>query len=156
MNINDKAKYIILIDSIKNDIISGKIKPGDKLPSENKLAEKFGMSRHTVRKALSILENDGYVSAEHGRGTFCTLKYKTKNDSKIIAVITTYISDYIFPHVINGIYDVMSKNGYNVLLKNTGNDIYTEKNCLDDALKAGVCGLIIEPSKSQILCRHIN
>lgn len=72
MNINDKAKYIILIDSIKNDIISGKIKPGDKLPSENKLAEKFGMSRHTVRKALSILENDGYVSAEHGRGTFCT------------------------------------------------------------------------------------
>ncbi len=154
LNINDKAKYIILIDSIKNDIISGKIKPGDKLPSENKLAEKFGMSRHTVRKALSILENDGYVSAEHGRGTFCTLKYKTKNDSKIIAVITTYISDYIFPHVINGIYDVMSKNGYNVLLKNTGNDIYTEKNCLDDALKAGVCGLIIEPSKSQIFCRH--
>lgn len=68
----------------------------------------------------------GYVSAEHGRGTFCTLKYKTKNDSKIIAVITTYISDYIFPHVINGIYDVMSKNGYNVLLKNT-ETIFTQR-----------------------------
>ena len=57
MNINDKAKYIILIDSIKNDIISGKIKPGDKLPSENKLAEKFGMSRHT---AVSYTHLDVY------------------------------------------------------------------------------------------------
>lgn len=154
MNINDKAKYIILIDSIKNDIIKGKIKPGDKLPSENKLAEEFKMSRHTVRKALSILENDGYVSAEHGRGTFCTLKFKTKNNSKLIAVITTYISDYIFPHVINGIYEVMNSNGYNVLLKNTGNSIAAERNCLDDVLKAGVDGLIIEPSKSQIFCHH--
>ena len=54
MGKNDGPKYIILSEYIKNDIKEGKIKRGDRLPSENNLAEKFCMSRHTVRKAFAI------------------------------------------------------------------------------------------------------
>ena len=154
MGKNDGPKYIILSEYIKNDIQEGKIKRGDRLPSENNLAEKFCMSRHTVRKAFAILENEGYITAEHGRGRFCTLKLKGRSQTKTIATVTTYISDYIFPRVINGIYDEMTKNGYNILLKNTGNSISAEKKCLEDILEAGIDGLIIEPSKSQIFCRN--
>ena len=38
---------------------------GEKLPSENELSQKYSLSRHTVRKALGILEQDGYVEAFH-------------------------------------------------------------------------------------------
>lgn len=154
LNINNKSKYAVLVDDIKNDINEGRIKNGDKLPSEHELAEMYGMSRHTVRKALSILENEGFVRAEHGRGTFCTISDRGKKRSNTAAVITTYISDYIFPNVINGVYDVMTKNGYNIILKNTKNSINTERKCLQDILETGVDGVIIEPSKSQIFCRN--
>ncbi len=155
LNKNNKSKYGTLVDSIKNDIKEGRIKDGDKLPSENTLSEIHSMSRQTVRKALSILEIEGFVRAEHGRGTFCSIRDKTKVKTNTVAVIITYISDYIFPSVINGVYDVMTKNGYNIILKNTKNSISIERACLEDILDIGIDGLIIEPSKSQIFCRNM-
>ena len=67
------------------------------MPSENQLVQEYDLSRHTVRKALSILEEEGYIIAVHGKGTFCTERALHKKESKNIAVVTTYISDYIFP-----------------------------------------------------------
>ena len=90
-----KTKYAALMEELKGKILSGEIRPGDRLPSENELPVGYGLSRHTVRKALAILENEGYVTAEHGRGTFCSERMRHRKDSKNIAVITTYISDYI-------------------------------------------------------------
>ena len=65
-----KTKYVALMEQLKEGILSGQIRPGDRLPSENQLSREYGLSRHTVRKALAILENEGYVTAEHGRGTY--------------------------------------------------------------------------------------
>ena len=53
-----KLKYTQLMDDLKNQILSGQIKAGEKLPSENVLSAKYGVSRQTVRKALQILENE--------------------------------------------------------------------------------------------------
>ena len=77
---NGSAKYYVLMESLKNEIIKGTIKPGEKILSENKLASKFQVSRHTVRKALSILENEGLLEAIHGLGTFCTEKSKKQDN----------------------------------------------------------------------------
>ena len=72
MTDNGKPKYFSLMEQLRNDIVSGAIRPGEKLPSENELSQKYSLSRHTVRKALGILEQDGYVEAFHGKGTFCS------------------------------------------------------------------------------------
>lgn len=57
--------YIILCDHIR------KMEPGEnKLPSEESLAEKFNVSRPTVRDALKRLLKDGYITTIHGLGTF--------------------------------------------------------------------------------------
>ena len=68
MTENGKPKYFSLMEQLKADIVSGAICPGEKLPSENELSQKYSLSRHTVRKALGILEQDGYVEAFHGKG----------------------------------------------------------------------------------------
>lgn len=53
-----KAKYYTLMEALKEQILSGTIKPGQKLPSENELTREYALSRHTVRKALALLENE--------------------------------------------------------------------------------------------------
>lgn len=156
-NIQQKElKYIKLMEDLKEKILSGEIQVGDKLPSENELSSQYQISRQTVRKALSILENAGYVYAQHGRGTFCSKPAHHNRNSKNIAVVTTYLSDYIFPRVINGIDTVLTKEGYSIILKNTKNSRSQEARCLEELLQKDIDGIIIEPSKSQIYCKHIN
>lgn len=151
-----KLKYYELMEDLHQKIISGEIRPGEKLPSENELSAEYGVSRQTVRKALQILQNDGYIYAEHGRGTFCSEMMRHTRSSRNIAVVTTYLSDYIFPRIVQGIDRVFTENGYSILLKNTRNSRSLEAKCLEELLQKDIDGLIIEPSKSQIFCRHVN
>lgn len=151
-----KPKYFSLMEQLKADILSGRIRAGERLPSENELVQKYSISRHTVRKALGILEQEGYVEAFHGRGTFCSDKMRRRGSSKNIAVVTTYITDYIFPRLIQGIDNILSEKGYSIILKNTGNSRQKEAKCLEELLQKDIDGLIIEPSKSQMICRHRN
>ena len=151
-----ELKYYRLMEDLKEKILSGEFKAGDKLPSENELAYSYQISRQTVRKALSILENAGYIYAEHGKGTFCSELVHHNGNSKNIAVITTYLSDYIFPRVIQGIDNVLTREGYSIILKNTRNSRSQEAKCLEELLQKDIDGIIIEPSKSQIYCKHTN
>ena len=49
-----QKKYEVVIAWIRRELSEGRLKPGDRIPSENMLQEKFGVSRQTVRKALSV------------------------------------------------------------------------------------------------------
>lgn len=151
-----KLKYITLAEDLKRMILDGGIQAGEKLPSENELSERYRISRHTVRKALSILTNEGFVYAKHGKGTFCSELVRHTKTSRNIAVVTTYLSDYIFPKVVQGIDSVMAEEGYSIILKNTRNSRKAEAKCLEELLQKDIEGLIIEPSKSEIFCRHIS
>ena len=50
MTENGKPKYFTLMEELKEEIISGRIQPGEKLPSENQFTVQYSLSRHTVRK----------------------------------------------------------------------------------------------------------
>ena len=154
MTENGKPKYFTLMEELKEKIISGRIQPGEKLPSENQFTVQYSLSRHTVRKALSLLEQEGYIEACHGKGTFCSEKMRHMKKSRNIAVVTTYISDYIFPRLIQGMDNVLSEQGYSIILKNTGNSRQKKAKCLEELFQKDIDGLIIEPSKSQLSCRH--
>jgi GntR family phosphonate transport system transcriptional regulator len=59
-----------IADAIRLDIVGGKLANGDRLPTEALLAARFSANRHTVRRALAVLAEEGVVAAEQGRGTF--------------------------------------------------------------------------------------
>jgi GntR family transcriptional repressor for pyruvate dehydrogenase complex len=59
-----------IVEQIRDLIKEGRLKPGDKLPPEQILAEKFGTSRPSVREALSALEILGITESRGGKGNF--------------------------------------------------------------------------------------
>ena len=150
-----QTKYSKLIEYIKEQILTGQIRPGDQISSENALVEKLSISRHTVRKAISMLVNEGYLYAEHGRGTYCKDRNLHRKNSKNIGVMTTYISEYIFPRVIQGVDSVLSAKVYSIVLKNTDNDTAKEAAYLEDMIGKDIAGLIIEPTKSALFSNNI-
>lgn len=62
--------YVELADRLRADIESGVFGPGDRMPSEPSLCRTTGHSRSTVRKALQLLVDQGYVTKSQGKGTF--------------------------------------------------------------------------------------
>ena len=62
--------YIDIQKDIIADIHSGKYKTGDLMPSENEIAEKYGVARMTAHKALKELENKGFLVAKKGSGYY--------------------------------------------------------------------------------------
>jgi GntR family phosphonate transport system transcriptional regulator len=65
-----RETWTIIRDEITKDIRSGRFSSGDQLPTELQLADRFGIGRHSVRRALEALARDGKISIEQGRGTF--------------------------------------------------------------------------------------
>ena len=61
--------YEQVVKMVKDQIVSGVYTKGDLLPSEKEMIDNFGVSRITVRKALSILSDMGYIRTEKGRGS---------------------------------------------------------------------------------------
>jgi GntR family transcriptional regulator len=57
-------------DKLRDAIVNGTFGPGSKLPSERELARSYGIARNTARQAIAILQAEGLVEAEHGRGVY--------------------------------------------------------------------------------------
>lgn len=60
--------------ALTGDIAEGRYQTGDQLPTETQLAAQFGVNRHTVRRALSEMANQGLVHARRGAGVFVAAK----------------------------------------------------------------------------------
>lgn len=60
----------LIADALRSDVADEVYPPGSALPSESQLAERHGVSRPTVRRAINVLVGEGLLTASHGRGTF--------------------------------------------------------------------------------------
>ncbi|MGI4814290.1 MAG: FadR/GntR family transcriptional regulator [Janthinobacterium lividum] len=78
-----------ICDSIRNDVASGHLLPGDRLPPERDLAQRFDVSRSAVREALRSMEVAGFVHCQQGQGGGAFIK---QSDS---AVVTQAVRDMV-------------------------------------------------------------
>jgi GntR family transcriptional regulator of arabinose operon len=148
---SEKPKYQMLREYLIQMITTRELSVGDRIFSENELADKFKISRHTVRQAIGEMVNDGWLYRVQGKGTYVNRHPGDKAiTSKTIGVITTYLSDYIFPSIIRGIDNVLSLNNYNIVLACTYNQHEKERLCLLNLLTQNIGGLIVEPTKSAL------
>jgi GntR family transcriptional repressor for pyruvate dehydrogenase complex len=94
--INKKSTLEIIIQQIKNQIKKGILKPGEKLPSERKLADQLGVSRASVREAIQALAFSGYLEVIQGKGTYI-LEMATQYDEIVnfFSEFSNYSLDYL-------------------------------------------------------------
>jgi GntR family transcriptional regulator, transcriptional repressor for pyruvate dehydrogenase complex len=63
---DNKRSFERISDAIKTLILDGTLKPGDKLPSEPEIASQFHVGRQTIRDAMRVLEQSGFIAVERG------------------------------------------------------------------------------------------
>lgn len=75
-------KYHRIADALRNQIRTGTLKAGDRLPAETAIASEHGTSVPTVRQAMSVLRAEGLVQSRHGIGTFVRDSHRMQRRSR--------------------------------------------------------------------------
>jgi LacI family transcriptional regulator len=112
---------LTIIQQLRNQItwliVTGKISPGELLPSLRLLSDKLGININTVRNAYELLELDGLVSTRHGTGTLVLpldasriTRIATRNRTNTIGVILPAITDPFYHEFLRGIETVIDSS----------------------------------------------
>jgi GntR family transcriptional regulator len=67
---SDRAVFRQIADHLRDAIEKGRLAENEQIPSETQLVDHYGVARMTVRHAIQVLQSEGLVLAEHGRGVF--------------------------------------------------------------------------------------
>lgn len=150
-------KYRQLADQLMAEIASVHSSPGSKIPTEGELEKRFAVSRNTVRQAVNILAQRGFLTKTQGSGTFVSEritefldKRRSSQKNRSIGVVMNQVNAYIFPSVLMGISDYLFENDYLMIIRMTFNQVAKERAVLEELLEADVAGLIIEPARSAL------
>lgn len=145
-------KYQSVADSLRQEIEHGQYSNQQLLPTEQLLCQRFQISRQTVRRALSLLEDEGLITRRQGSGS----RLREHEEPQIllncaIAVVTTYISDYIFPSILRGMETVLAANSSAPLLFATQNQLSVERKILQTLLTmTQLDGVLVEGTKTAL------
>lgn len=146
------SKYQALADLLRGRILSGEYVPLQQLPTEQALCESHQVSRQTVRQALAVLSADGLIEKRQGSGSRVRdLSQPAARPQRTVAVITTYISDYIFPSILREAENVLSQENCSMLLYATQNQVVNERKVLQALLSHPMLdGVLVEGTKTAL------
>lgn len=145
-----------IIEQIRNE----NWKPRSRIPSENELAEQFGVSRITVKNALTTLVDKGVVYRLQGKGTFVSdhrpedisnisTEEKAAHTVPVIGFLLPRLDNRFTANLLSGIEDSLSGNGYQLLFAKTNDSQEHEILRIQEMKQAGVKGLIIYPVEGE-------
>mgnify|MGYP006277013521 FL=1 len=144
--------YQQIYEDIAADIESGKLKPGDSLPSENRIALDRGVSRITSKRALQMLTDRGMIQRVQGKGSFVTVpshnhqvEPRANGSKKFVALVMEAFSDVFGAQIVHAIEEVCTREGYGLLIFVSRSDSRREEQAIETALSIGAAGLIVMP-----------
>ena len=77
-----KSIYEQIVDGFKEEIVSGRLAPGDQLPSVRDLSARLTVNPNTIQKAFKALENQGHIYPVSGRGNFVSESISQASDKQ--------------------------------------------------------------------------
>jgi len=140
-----QARYRQIHQQLRNAILSGEYKPGDKLPTEKELAALHSVSRVTSAAALAELAREGLVQRLPRRGTTVSAPatHEAPGGSPLIGWIQPNLDPSFGLDVLRGIERAARAAGYHLLIYLTGNSRAEEEHAIRQAVAAGAAGLAI-------------
>jgi GntR family transcriptional regulator len=94
MAIKSQAKHLQVATEMRRAITRGRWAPGSRIPTEDQLCEKYGVSRPTVRLAVQALRTEGLLDVQQGRGTFVRIPRETAPRTTIDRAVTRVSAAY--------------------------------------------------------------
>lgn len=145
-------KYKEIAAQLRRQILDGSYPPGSLLPTEQQLCKVHQVSRQTIRTALQALADEGMILRRQGSGSrVLDLHQIPLPPQRTIAIITTNITDYIFPGVLREAEAVLSSNNCATLLYATSNQVSQERRILLDLLsQKKIDGILVEGTKTAL------
>ncbi len=141
------AKYQQLASILRSELRQVYRLGNSRLATEAELAQRYHMSRQTVRHALQLLEEEGLIERRQGSGTFI-IDPSMAQDPHLIVIITTFMDDYIFPTILHDAQTLFSRAGYATMVYATQNQISREREILTALLEQKVSAILAEGSKT--------
>ena len=146
-------KYQRIAEELRIHIQDGKYRNAKTLPTEFAIAEEYRVSRQTVRQALALLAESGLIEKRQGSGSYIRERKRPEeftSSSRSVAVVTTYISDYIFPSILREVEAVLAENNCTPTLYATRNQVSNERKILTALLSSQVDGILVEGTKTAL------
>ncbi|RJG16929.1 substrate-binding domain-containing protein [Paenibacillus thiaminolyticus] len=157
MEPGNKPLYALIIDDIKRKIEEGMYTVHQQIPTEMELAEQFGVSRITSKRALLELERSGYIYRKRGSGSFVKerawdkepyLGGTTSAPQRIISMILPYMAANGHLDYMRGATEYLESKGYYLSIHCTDWNPEKEKELLTRLPKHGFSGIILYPISS--------
>jgi len=139
-----------------DELEAGRLKPGVPLPSELRLADKFNVSRATVRRALSGMEQEGLVRREQGRGTFISddARHRVRTTTGTFVLLVSGAHDNAAHPLIRGFEQACRSIRHNMYLCDSDNDIHQQGDLILGLLQRNLAGVAILPVTSPFTPSH--
>ena len=132
-------------------IVSNKNNPNYKLPSEQQVAQKFDASRVSVRKAFSMLEQDGVIYRVKGKGTFIQHGQNTsnltakQNPMNCFIFIIPEVSSRFVQNICNGMLAASKELDRKLLILSSSNSTQLERDNINTAIQLNCAGILLMP-----------
>ncbi|MDZ4764826.1 MAG: GntR family transcriptional regulator [Chloroflexota bacterium] len=142
--------YVQIAEQIKAHILNGDWREGERIPPEKVLCDDYAIARGTLRQALQILEGDGYLRREQGRGTFIMRpKSERANAARTLAFIVPYVRDSSVPTMLMGFQSAAEQAGYLVSFSHVNNDPSQQDRIIAALMsKPSIAGIALYPVDS--------
>lgn len=141
------SKYETLSEQLTEQILKNLQRGITALPTEAQIAAQYRVSRQTVRAALSLLREKGLIESRQGSGSYAT-GLSPSSSGNVIPILIASSQEYIYPHLLADIRSALAEKNYQLQIRPTDNDPFTERQILLSLLDAPPRGLIVEGSKS--------
>jgi len=148
---NPLPLYYQVYQSILERIQSGEFTSGNSLPPERKLVEEYGASRITIVKALDMLENDGFIDRQHGRGTFVSAAAGVVDSGSAaqaygtIGLVLPYFAHPYLVNILTGVARAANQAGYALQVISYFENSAEEKRQIASLADRALDGLIVYP-----------
>ena len=148
LNGNGLPLYKVIYDDIKRGIESGEFNPGDKIPTELEIAEKYSVSRITATRAVRELEQSGFITRARKRGSTVNTpdSYNAGNgQSPFISLILPFeVSNCLA--IVDAAQNNAFLNNFTLSVYNSSRDEDTERNIIENLLEMDAAGFIVWPA----------
>tara|TARA_R110002111_G_scaffold261826_1_gene335774 strand:+ start:33051 stop:34193 length:1143 start_codon:yes stop_codon:yes gene_type:complete len=143
-----RPKYMLLVDQLIDKVTKGEIRPGEALPSEHQLCETYQLARTTIRNAMQLLEEQGWITRIHGKGSFVSTNppLPVSKPLDIFAFVLPETRTGYYPSLQRSFEQAAALTQNQVLVCCTENKVDMQGNTILQLIDKRVAGVALVPA----------